>query len=143
MKRAVLFLLLVLLTGCASAPAPTDAPRVTWTPPAPLSIDLSEEAQSALSALDLCREFVRDMNSLYPDYAPVLPDEDIEYYEKRLRDRNADAAALSSDLAGTILSLRQQVYLNMEETAKRHMPLPEGLEQFVREYEARFHEIGW
>lgn len=135
--------LIIPLSGCTSDPVTDAEPRVTWTPPKPLPIDLSEEAQSALRALDLCREFVQEMNNRYPAYAPVLSEQDCAYYETRLFRSDADTAVLSSELAGTILSLRQQVYLHMEETTKRHIPLPDGLEQFVREYEARFQEIGW
>lgn len=144
MKRLLVFLVLVLmLSGCSYTPDPVPSPQTTWNPPASLEIDLSEDAQSALSALGLCRDFVEDMNKRYPAYAPVLPATDAAYYDTRLRDPDADVDALSAELAQTIVALRQQVYLHMEETTKRHMPVPDGLEQFVREYEEQFHEIGW
>lgn len=149
MKRLLtIAILLVMLAGCSTRPAadPSPTPQATdasWTPPKNLLIDLSEEAQSALGALNLCRTFVQEMDSRYPDYAPVLSDTDIAYYEKRLSDPDTDIASLASELAATIVQLRQQVYLRMEETTKVFKPLPDGLEQFVRDFETRFQEIGW
>ena len=149
MKTTSLFLIFLILTlsGCsapalpASPPAP-DKTVLRWTPPDSRP-PFREEAQSSLDALALCQSFVQEMSKRYPQYAPILSDADITYYEKHLSDPHSDLSALSAELAGTIVSLRQQVYLCMEETLKLDKSLPDGLEQFVRDFEARFHEIGW
>ena len=147
MKRLLFLLILALtLSGCVPSPSPSPVSEersATWTPPENLPTDLSEDALSAMNALSLCKTFAEDMSALYPEYAPILSDADVAYYEKRFADPSTALSDLSAELSLTIVALRQQVYLSMEETTKLHKPLPDGLEQFVRDFEASLHEIGW
>lgn len=143
MKRLILSLVLsLLLYGCSSTPTNEPLPEATaskWTPP----VFLSDEVRAISEALSLCKSFAEEMNRVYPDYAPVLSDQDTAYFQNHCSDSDADLNALSSELTLTIVSLRQQVYLRMEETLKLNQPLPDGLEQFVRNFETALHEIGW
>ncbi len=144
---SLFMLLCLILSGCSSSgePVSTHEPAsssVRWIAPTAVPA-LSEKAQSLQNALTLCQEFTQDMTVRYPAYAPMLPDADISYYEQRISSPNSDFDSLSAEMVKTISDLRQQTYLAIENTRKMDNPLPTGLENFVRDYEDKFHEIGW
>lgn len=144
----LLFVLLTicLMTGCTASvkepELPLTHPESQWIPPAHSDAP-SSKAQSVLNALDLCAEFVREMEDKYPDYAPVLSADDEAYFRTKLCTPDADTDALSSELVLTISALRQQIYQSIENTRKTGNALPDGLEAFLTKYEQRFRAIGW
>lgn len=139
----LVFLTLVLLSGCTAPASPAPTAQPVWSPPAAPSEPPLQEAESLADALALCKTFAENAAQRYPDYAPTLSEEDVEYYERRLRDASTDWESLTAEMTQTILSLRQQIYRKMEASRKSLIPLPDGLEAFVRDYEAAFFEIGW
>lgn len=143
MKRLIPSLILLLLLCACSSDPPPESIRSTaasqWHPP----LILSDEARSISDALARCAAFADEMNQLYPGYAPMLSEQDIAYFESRCADPESDLSALSAELAQTIVSFRQQIYLHMESTTKLGKSLPDGLEQYVRNFEAELRENGW
>lgn len=147
--RLILTLLpvILMLAGCSSPsvspPSSDPTPSVCWSPPAAPTAEPLPEAAPLIEALRLCQAFTEDMAARYPAYAPSLSAADVSYYECQFASPDADWSGLTAEMARTIVNLRQQTYRKMEDTLKLRMPLPDGLEDFVRDYESRFREIGW
>ncbi len=144
MKRlCVLLLICLLLSGCVrqtAAPAPVASTEAPWTPPVAPAAGLSEEALSIQGALDLCRSFSENLNTVCPQLEISLSADDLAYYERHLPDADDE---LCAELAQSIVNLRQQAYREIETYRKTGNPLPDGLEEALADFEAALMNAGW